>query len=124
VDFDHDPADLFTLQASLTLAGIDWGQELGTTRIRGRLSGTLTYHSVIAGCVKVRTQWRDANGNVIDTDFSQEVCSSTSVPSPPNSVIDTNVSSPLRRATVALMLKPFNGTYSVVASRSMIAGGN
>jgi hypothetical protein len=124
VNFDHDAADLLNTQASFTLAGVDWGQEFGTTRINGRVSGVLTYNGVFAGCAKVRTQWKNDAGTVLDTDFSPEVCSSTSLPSIPVSFADSALSSSLRRATVALMVKPFNGGYSVVASRSMVAGGN
>jgi hypothetical protein len=123
-NFDHDPADLVNAQASLTLAGVNWGQEIGTTRVQGRLTGTLTYHGGFAGCAKVRMQWKTGTGSLLSTDFSPEVCSNTSLPSVPVSFADSHLQTGLARGTVALLIKPFNGGYSVVASRSMEAGGN
>jgi hypothetical protein len=123
-DSDHDSADLVNSQASFVFAGLDWSTPAFSSSdvVTGRLNGQLTYHGVFAGCAKVRVLWRNAAGTQIANDASGEACSNTSLPSLPYSVSESYSDDDLKRAKVELLVKPFNGSYSVVASRTMKAG--
>lgn len=122
-NFDHDSADLVAGQASFTLAGINWGQEIGSTRINGALYGVLTAHGGVAGCARVVIDWKTASGSILDTD-SATVCTDTSLPSQPLSVNRGDLSSQLRKATVKLYFKPANSTaFTLLTSRNAEAGG-
>jgi hypothetical protein len=119
--FDHDAADLVHARADFVLAGMDWGQQVGGTQITGKLTGALTYHGVVAGCVT----WKNGNGSEIASDVSGQACSNSSAPSLPIGVSETFTSSNLRGARVELQLKEFNSSsFVTIASRSMVAGGN
>lgn len=122
---DHDQADLVTPRASFVFGAMNWSQELGGESVNGRLTGQLTYHGVVAGCVKVRTIWRNDAGTEISTDASATACSNSSLPSAPVAVNETYTNKNLRKARVELLLKEFNASdFRVVDSRSMRAGGN
>ncbi|HUL64487.1 MAG TPA: hypothetical protein VLW55_07705 [Burkholderiaceae bacterium] len=124
-NFDHDAADLVHARADFVLAGMDWGQEVGGTTINGKLSGVLTYHGVVAGCVKIRVIWRNGNGAEIGSDVSGQACSNSSAPSLPIGVNETFARSDLRGARVEMQLKEFNSNaFVTIASRAMVAGGN
>jgi hypothetical protein len=123
-NFDHDAADLVNTRASFVLAGMDWGQEIGGNAISGNLGGALTYHGGVAGCAKIHVVWKNAAGTQIATDVSGEACSNSSLPSLVRSVSENFSSDQLRGARIEMLLKEFNGTYKVIASRSMVAGGN
>lgn len=124
-NFDHDSADLVNPRASFVLAAMNWGQQVGAQTIRGALTGQLTYHGVVAGCAKVVAKWRDANGNTMSTDVSREACSNSSAPSLPVNVAEDFSNNNLRAARLELQLKEANGgSYRVVESRAMRAGGN
>ena len=120
--FDHDDMTLVATQASLTFSGVDWSQEIGGNVISGRLSGTLTYHGGLAGCARVVTRWRSSTGAVLDTDFSPEVCSPTSLPAVPKSFADSASSSALRSVRVELQVRTLNTGYSTIAAKSVVAG--
>jgi hypothetical protein len=124
-NFDHDAADLVHARADFVLAGMDWGQEVGGTQITGKLTGALTYHGVVAGCVKIRVTWKNSNGSEIGSDVSGQACSNSSAPSLPIGVNETFTSSNLRGARIEMQLKEFNASsFVTIASRNMVAGGN
>jgi hypothetical protein len=123
--FDHDAADLVHARADFVLAGMDWGQEVGGSTVSGKLTGALTYHGVVAGCVKIRVTWRNANGTEIGSDVSGQACSNSSAPSLPVGVNETFARNDLRSARIEMQLKEFNSnSFVTIASRSMVAGGN
>jgi hypothetical protein len=123
-NFDHDSADLVNPRASFVLAAMNWGQEVGAETIRGSLTGQLTYHGVVAGCAKVVAKWRDAAGNTLSTDVTGEACSNSSAPSAPVGVSESYRNASLRGARLELLLREANGgSYCVVESRAMKAGG-
>jgi hypothetical protein len=123
-NFDHDQADLVTTRASFVFAAMNWGQEIGGNAISGSNTGQLTYHGGVAGCAKIRVLWKNAAGTQLATDVSGEACSNSSLPSLVRPVSESFSSDQLRGARVEMLLKEFNGSYKVIAGRSMVAGGN
>ena len=121
--FDHDDMTLLRTQASLSFGGVDWGQEIGTDVISGKLSGVLTFHGGLAGCARVVIRWKSGSG-VIDTDKSPEVCSPSSLPSAPTSFHRSARSASLRSVTAELQVRNLNTDYQTIATKSVAAGGN
>lgn len=122
--FDHDDMTLVRTSASLSFGGVDWGQEIGSNVISGRVGGTLTFHGGLAGCARVVIRWKNASGGVIDTDTSPEVCSSSSLPSAPVNFSRTARSSSLRSMRAELQVRNLDTSYAAVASKTVVAGGN
>ena len=122
--FDHDDMTMITNPASLSFGGVDWGQEIGSNTITGRLTGTLTFHGGLAGCARVVVKWKNAAGTVIDTDTTPEVCSQSSLPSFPTTITKTSQSTALRSVTAQLQVRNLNTNYQTIATKNAAAGGN
>ena len=122
--FDHDDMTLLRTQASLSFGGVDWGQEIGSNTISGRLGGTLTFHGGLAGCARVVIRWKNGSGGVIDTDTSPEVCSGSSAPTLPTNFARSSRSASLRSVSAELQVRNLDTPYRVIDSKSVVAGGN
>ena len=122
--FDHDDMTLLRTQASLSFGGVDWGQEIGSNVISGKLSGVLTFHGGLAGCARVVIRWKSGSGATIDSDTSPEVCSPSSLPSAPTSFQRSARNAALRSVTAELQVRNLNTGYQTIATKSVAAGGN
>lgn len=122
--FDRDLTNLVVPEASLTFSDIAWSQEIGSDVVSGRIGGVVTFHGGLAGCARVVTRWRTASDSTLDTDYSPEVCSNSSLPSLPADFSDRASRSTLAKASVSLQVRNFDGDYRTVVSKTVKAGGN
>jgi hypothetical protein len=107
---------------------VTFDQDFGSQQIKGTAAGQFTYNAPIAdfkaGCTRVKVQWLDANGNVLQNDFSAQACSSNGLIPSTASFNETDTSSAIRSVKVKLQVKQFgDNAYSTVATRTVAVGG-
>ena len=121
-----DPVGAVTHRAAM--AGlVTFDQDFGSSAIKGKVNGTLTYNAPIAdfkaGCTRVKVQWRNSGGSVLDNDYSGQVCSSNGVIPAIGSFNETYTNANTRSVRVHLQVKQFGqDAYSTVASRTVNVG--
>jgi len=126
--FDTDGVNLGSLPALGSPAGfageMRWSQEVGGSTIHARLVGNEWHNGGVAGCVRIRVEYRNSAGTVIGTDQSDEQCTPNGIPTAWRGVSESFSSSALRSARVRLQVRQFGQTsFSNVQSVVVQAGG-